>query len=145
MRMRCRVFGISSVRLRDSRIAMAHRPEPLELVDRYLLAARIAHQYAAGIHRQLVELDADGAHTRKLLSESAAVVLQRMPRLTREWRSLEREWSEQELLDPPKAECTMQALAVRSAQLGPTLRALRVRQDEIVAELVDLLDRTRRA
>jgi hypothetical protein len=123
---------------------MTERPEPLENLDRYFLAARIAHQYAAGIHRQLVELDADGAHTRKLLSESAAVVLQRMPQLTREWRTLEREWSEQELLDPPKAERTTRVLVARFAELGPALRTLRGRQDEIVAELVDLLGRARR-
>jgi len=123
---------------------MADRPEPLELVDRYFLAARYAHQYAAGVHRQLVELDAADEETRKLLGESAAVVLQRMPRLAREWRGLEREWSEQELLDPSKAECTARALAVRFAELGPALRALRVCQDELVAKLVDLLGRARR-
>lgn len=123
---------------------MTERPEALEQVDRYFLAARIAHQYAAGIHRQLVELDADGAHTRKLLSESAAVVLQRMPRLTREWRTLEREWYEQELLDPPKAERTMHVMEARFGELGLALRTLRARQDEIIAELVDILDRARR-
>jgi hypothetical protein len=121
------------------------RPEPLEIVDRYFLAARIAHEYAGDTYRQLVELDAADDQTRKLLGESAAVVLERMPQLTREWRSLEREWAEQELLDPPKAERTTQALVIRFAEFGPALRALRVRQDEIVAELVNLLGRARRA
>jgi hypothetical protein len=68
-----------------------------------------------------------------------------MPWLIREWRSLEREWSEQELLDPPKAERTTRALVVRFGELGPALRRLRVRQDEIVAELADRLGRARGA
>jgi hypothetical protein len=123
---------------------MTERLGVIEQVDRYFLAARIAHQYAADVHRQLVELDADGAHTRELLGESAAVVLQRMPQLTREWRTLEHEWSEQELLDPPQAESTMQVLIARFGELGPALRMLRARQDEVVAELVDLLGRARR-
>lgn len=123
---------------------MTDRPEPLELVERYLLSARIGHQYAFSVHRQLVELDADGDHTRKLLAESAAITLQEIPRLTRDWRALEREWSEQELLDPPKAEHTAETLAGRFTELGPALRALLARQDELVAELVRLLKAARR-
>lgn len=67
-----------------------------------------------------------------------------MPELTSEWRVLEREWSEQELLDPPKAERTLDILAARFGELEPALRALRDRQDEVVAELVDLLEGMRR-
>ncbi|MGH2902857.1 MAG: hypothetical protein ACRDK7_04640 [Solirubrobacteraceae bacterium] len=124
---------------------MADRPEELELVDRYLGAARYAHEYAFRVHRRLVELDADGDHTRKLLAESAAITLQQMPALVRGWRTLEREWSEQELLDPPKAEHTARVLEVRFTDLGPEIEALRVRQDKIVTELNDLLGDAKRA
>jgi len=123
---------------------MADRPEPLEIVDRHLLAARIAHEYAFDRHRQLVELDAADDYTRKLLAESAAVALQEMPGLTRDWRVLEREWFEQELLDPSKLDRTTHALTTRFAELAPALNELRARQDKIVAELVDLLNRARR-
>jgi hypothetical protein len=123
---------------------MTDRPEPLELVDRYSRAAQYGHQYAFHVHRQLVELDADGDDMRKLLAESAAITLQEIPALTRGWRTLGREWSEQELLDPLKAGRTARALEVRFTEMGPALEALLVRQDEIVAELVGLLNDARR-
>jgi hypothetical protein len=41
---------------------------------------------------------------RRCLAESAAITLQEISALTRGWRTLGREWSEQELLDPPMAE-----------------------------------------
>ncbi len=109
-----------------------------------LASARYNHLYAFRIHRKLVELDAGDERTRKLLTESAALVLQEMPTLTREWKTLEREWSEQELLDPPKAERTAQTLALRFAELGQALEALRVREGELVAELLRLLKAARR-
>jgi len=130
--------------LRDCRIAMTDRPEELELVKRYFRAARYAHEYAGDTHLLLGELGATDEETRRLLGESAAIVLQEMPRLARDWRTLEHEWSEQQLLDPPKAERTAHTLAVRFTKLGPALKALRVRQDEIVAELDELLNRARR-
>lgn len=82
-------------------------------LDLHFLAARIAHEYAADLHYELAELHADDVHTRKLLSDSANVILREMPRLTGELRSLEREWEEQELLDPVQAERTVQSLKVR--------------------------------
>ena len=124
--------------------AMTDRPEELDLVDRYVLAARIAHEFAFDRHRLLAELDAANEHTRHLLAESAAIALQEMPALTRDWRVLEREWFEVELLDPSKLARATQALEARFAELGPALDTLRVRQDEVVAELVDLLGRARR-
>lgn len=63
---------------------MTGRPGPLEQLDRYFLAATIAHEYADDLHCELAELHADDVHTRKLLSESAAVVLKQMPP---SWRS----------------------------------------------------------
>lgn len=124
---------------------MADRPEELELVERYRLAARFGHEYAFRVHRELVELDADGDDTRNLLAESAAITLQEMPQLSRDWLAVQREWSEQELLDPPKAEVTARALEVRFTELGPQLEALLLRQDKLVAELVGLLNDARRA
>jgi uncharacterized protein (DUF2267 family) len=127
--------------LQNCRIVMTERPEPLETLDRYFLAATIAHEYAADLHHELAELHADDAHTRKLLSESAEVVLKRMPRLTRGLRILEREWGEQELLDPHQAEHTVEVFRAGLADLEPELTALRARQDEIVAELAELVGR----
>jgi hypothetical protein len=123
---------------------MTDRPEPLEFVERYLLSANFNHQYAFGVHRQLVELDTDGDHTRKLLAESAAIALREMPALTRDLRTLGSEWSEQNLLDPPKADWTARQVQLRFTELGPALQALLVRQDEIVTELVSLLGDARR-
>jgi hypothetical protein len=122
---------------------MAHRG-PLRQLDRYFAAATIAHEYVADLHRELAELHADNAHTRELLGESAAVIVRRMPELTRELRDLERELREQELLSPRRAVRTVEVLAARFADLDPALAALRARQDEIAAELVNLIDRARR-
>jgi hypothetical protein len=135
---------IVAVCLQNCRAAMTKRPEPLEHLDRYFLAATIAHEYAADLHLELGELHVDDVHTRKLLSESAEVILKRMPRLTRGLRSLEREWGEQELLDPRQAERTVELLGTRLADLAPELAALRTRQDEIVAELAELVGRASR-
>lgn len=51
------------------------RPGPLGILDGYFAAARIAHEYAFDLHRELVELDAADHQTRELLHESAAVAL----------------------------------------------------------------------
>jgi len=136
---------IMAVGLPNCRVAMADRPESLQLVERYRLATTYGHQYAFGVQRELVELDAGGDHTLKLLAESASITLQEMPALTDDLRSLGREWSEQELLDPPTAERTARALDLRFTELRPKLEALLRRQDEIVAELVRLLGEARRS
>jgi hypothetical protein len=142
--------SLLTVRLPNCRVAMTDhpgspdRPESFELVDRYLGAAKIAHEFAFNRHRQLVELDAADDHTRTLLAESAAIALQDIPALVRSWHALEREWFEVELLDPAKLDDKTQALTVRFGELDPALHALRVRQDAIVAQLVDLLDNARR-
>jgi hypothetical protein len=122
---------------------MIDRPRPLEQLDGYFAAARIAHEYVADMHRELVELDAADDHTRTRLRESAAVVFDRMPTLTSRLQGLEREWAEQELLDPPAAERTIERLAVELAQLVPALTALRARQNQIAAALLDLINRAR--
>jgi hypothetical protein len=123
---------------------MTDRPSPLEQLDGYFIAATIAHEYAADLHWELADLHADDVHTRKLLSESADVILKRMPKLTRGLRSLEREWGEQELLDPPKAERTVGLLQAGWEEAAPELAALRARQDAIVSELAELLGQARR-
>ena len=116
---------------------MTARPRPLGLVDGYFAAARIAHEYVFDLHRELTDLDAADDHTRDLLRESAAVALERMPGLTHRLRGLEREWAEQELLDPSAAERTVERLNSEVAVLVPALTALRARQNQIVADLVD--------
>lgn len=122
---------------------MTDRPGPLGLVDGYLAAARIAHEYVFDLLRELAELDVADDHTRDLLHESAAVALERMPELTRRLRGLEREWSEQELLDPPAAERTLERLISDVAALVPALAALRTRQNQIVADLLDRISQAR--
>jgi hypothetical protein len=124
---------------------MTDRPEELELVDRYLRAAKYAHEYAFRVHRQLVKLDVDPVRSRTLLAESATIALAEIPALVGDWRPVEREWFEVELLDPANLDRMTEVLTARFAELGPALQALRVRQDELVAELVDLLNDARRA
>jgi hypothetical protein len=119
------------------------RPGPLGILDGYFAAARIAHEYVFDLHRELVELDIADENTRELLHESASVALERMPELTRPLRGLEREWAEQELLDPPAAERTIERLDGEVAELVPALAALRARQNQIVAELLDRTSRAR--
>jgi hypothetical protein len=123
---------------------MTKRPDPLRQVDSYFAAARIAHEYAADLHRELMELDVADNHTRALLRESAAVTLEWMPALTRPLQCLEHQWAEQDLLDPPAAEHTIERLDGELAKLTPGLAALRTRQDQIVAELLELISRARR-
>jgi hypothetical protein len=83
-------------------------------------------------------------HTRSLLRASAEVVLSRMPELTTELRNLELVWGEQQLLDPPQAEQTLEAIKTQLAELEPGLSAMRQRQDEIAQELHELVERARR-
>ncbi len=122
---------------------MVDRPRPLRHLDRYFAAATIAHEYI-DLHRQLSALDEDSEQTRGLLRESAAVVVSRMPELTREVRRLELEWGEQELLDPPQADRTLQTIEAGFIEVEPALAALRERQDEIAAQLRRRLDHERR-
>jgi hypothetical protein len=118
------------------------RPRSLAIVDSYFAAARIAHEYAFDLHRELAELDAADGHTRELLHESAVVALERMPELTRRLRNTGREWAEQELLDPSAAERTIKRLDEELADLAPSLAALRARQNQIVAELRNRITRS---
>lgn len=122
---------------------MTDRPEPLALLDSYFAAARIAHEYASDLQRELVELDLADDHTRELVHESAAVALEQMPALTKRLGGLEREWAEQDLLDVSGAERTIERLEREVADLSPALVALRARQNQIVAELLDLTSRAR--
>jgi hypothetical protein len=98
---------------------------------------------AADLHRELGALGADSAHTRALLGESAAVVTERMPALTRELRQLRDEWETQNLLDPPRAKRTLQLAETRLIEAEPELSALRARRKAIVAEMQGLLERAR--
>jgi hypothetical protein len=122
---------------------MTDRPEPLRLVNSYSAAARLAHEYIFDLHRELAEMDAAGDDTRELLRESATVTVERIPELTRTVRGLEREWSEQELLDPPAAKRTIERLNGDVEVLLPALVALRARQNQIVIELLDRISRAR--
>lgn len=122
----------------------SERPESLQLLDRYFSAATIAHEYIADLHRELVALGQDDEQRRERLDESAALVLERMSELTGELRRLERDWTEQRLLDPSGAERTLRAIEHALVELEPQLDALRVRQDEIAGELRERIKRARR-
>jgi hypothetical protein len=122
---------------------MAERPGPLLQLDRYFAAATIAHEYIADLHRELVALGEDDEQTREALGESAAVVLERMPALTGELRRLEREWSEQRLVDPSRAERTLGAIEAALPEVEAELDALRTRQDDIAIELRERVKRAR--
>jgi hypothetical protein len=122
---------------------MTDRPASLELLDLQLAASMIAHEAAADLYRELAELGADGDHARTLLRESATLALARIPALARPLRDLEREWVEQELLDPPAAERTAERLVGAVTELIPAFTRLRARQSEIVVELLGLVDRVR--
>jgi hypothetical protein len=123
---------------------MTNRPEEFELVDRYQVAAEFAHQFAFDRHRGLVALGAADENTRRLLAESATIALQEIPTFVRDWRPVEREWFEVELLDPAELPRMTEVLKASFAELSPVFEALRARQDKIVAELVELLDEARR-
>lgn len=122
---------------------MTERPDPFAALDRYFAAATIAHEYVADLHLELAALGRESGHTRALLGESAAVVTERMPALTRELRQLGDEWETQNLLDPPQAKRTLQLAEARRIEAEPELSTLRARQDAIVVEMRGLLERAR--
>jgi hypothetical protein len=118
---------------------MTDRPAPLRLLDHHFAVSEILHAYAFDLSRDLLKQGSDDDRAQQLVKESAAVTLERMPELARGLRSLELAWSEQELLDPPAAARTLDRLAVLLAELALDFAALRARQDQIIAELLDLL------
>jgi hypothetical protein len=124
---------------------MAERPPPLARLDRYFASATIAHEYVSDLHRELVALHDDDDRTRELFRESAAIVLEGMPKLTRELRRLERDWDEQTLLDPLQAGRTLRRIEITFARVEDELVELRVRQREIATALRARLDRGRRS
>jgi hypothetical protein len=66
-----------------------------------------------------------------------------MSGLTTQVRTLGRQWSEQELLDPPAAERTIERLNHELARTMPAILAVRAQQDRIAAELLGLVHRAR--
>jgi len=119
---------------------MTERPACLKLVDNYVAGAMIAHEYAFGLHRKLMETGADNDYTRTLLGESTAVALE-MPVVAHRLDCLEREWSEQEPLDPPAARRTLKRLENAVADLTTELVALSDRHKQVVADLLALVRR----
>jgi hypothetical protein len=119
---------------------MSERPEPLKQLDAYFAAATIAHEYIADLHLELARLNQDNDPTRGLLREAADAALTRMPELTRELRRLERLWDEQQLLDPPLAEKTLETIEREFSEVEPELSAIRQRQDEVARELQELVN-----
>jgi hypothetical protein len=116
---------------------MTGRPACLQLVDEYVAGATIAHEYAFALHSRLVETAADDDHTRELLKESARVALELIPMLALRVRDLEREWEEQDLLDPDAAGHTVRRMESGVEEIEPQLADLRDRQKAVVAALLD--------
>jgi hypothetical protein len=108
-------------------------------VDRYIAGATIAHEYAFGLHRRLVARALADDQSRELLKDSALIALELIPALARQIRGLEREWEEQELLDPAAAHRTVSRLESVVTALAPQLAELSDRHRQIVAELLDLV------
>lgn len=123
---------------------MTDPPRELQDVDRYFAAGTLAHAYSANIQRKLAALGRADDQALALLHESAGIILERMPDLAREIRTIADELSTQELLNPAAAEATRRQLSDTFSEIEPSLRALRERQDEIAATLRDKLDRARR-
>lgn len=122
---------------------MVERPASLAQLDRFFAAATIAHEYIADLHRELVTLGQDSERTWELLNDSASVALSQIPELTIELRRLAIEWSDQQLLDPSRAEETLALIKVELNEIEPQLSASRERQNEIAAELRERVDRAR--
>jgi hypothetical protein len=122
---------------------MTHRPALLERLDRVMAAATIAHEAAADLFRELVELGVEDDHARALLQESLDLALKRIPALARPLRGDALKWVEQELLDPPAAELTAKRLESDITELLPAFAELRAQQNRIVIELVEMVGRAR--
>ena len=115
---------------------MAARLEPLARIDRYLAAARIAHEAIWDLHRELVASARADDRTRDLLGEAARIVTVDVPEALTQVRRLDALWSEQELLNPPAAADTLRALSVEVDRVEPQLARLRARHREVAAELL---------
>jgi len=95
----------------------------------------LAHAAAADLYRELAKVGDDDDRGLALLHESAALALKRMPALTCPLRGLEEAWDEQDVLDPAAAMRTLRRLEAELGEILPAVLQLRLRQDEIVAEL----------
>jgi hypothetical protein len=115
---------------------VAARPEPLARIDRYLAAARIAHEAIWDLHRELVVSARADDRTRDLLGEAARIVTVEVPEALTQVRRLDALWSEQELLNPPAAADTLSALKVAVDRVEPQLASLRARHRDVAAELL---------
>jgi hypothetical protein len=107
---------------------MTDRPSPAQSIYDHLVVSTIAHEAAADLYRELVELGGDDDYAHELVRESAAVATDRLPGLVRPLRDLESQWAVQELLDPPAAERTLERMVAGLAELAPELEALSDRQ-----------------
>lgn len=124
---------------------MSELPDPIRRLDVYFAAATVAHEAIADMHSELVELNVDDPRSRELLAAAASIVLEQMPRLARPIRLLSDQWSEQDVLDPHRAEQTVKRLAAALEEIEPTLIAVRDRQRALAAELAERLRATRGA
>lgn len=109
---------------------MTERPEPLRTLDGLMAAATIAHERIADLHAR-----AAGRRSLRLLQESADIVFRQMTALTSEVRLAERDWAEQELLDPPRAADTLRRIEAQMAGIRVEFERLLSRQVAIARGL----------
>lgn len=121
---------------------MPERPEAIARLEALLGATLVAHEAIYDLRRDLVSAGA-AEESAELLRESARIALERAPALASEARLLVRQWSDQILLDPAKADATARRLALEVERVEPELRALLARQVEIARELRARLGRGR--
>lgn len=114
--------------------------EPLERLDAYFAAARIAHEVIWDLHEELTLLGKSDEHTREQLRRAARVAAVEMPDVARKALKLRRQLAEQQLLDPSAAQQTLLSLRAELERIEPELKELRALQNEVAREFRRLID-----
>jgi hypothetical protein len=115
-------------------------PEPVERLDLYLAASRIAHETVATLQRRLVARDRYDERVGGLVRDAARIASLELPDVLREARRLRALWSDQQLLDPGGAAETLRGLAAEMDRVEEKVSDARSRQDAAIRKLRDLTD-----
>jgi hypothetical protein len=116
------------------------RPSATKRLDALLSAAMIAHEAIFEMRRELIASDRANPEQARLLEESARIVTDELPGLSKRARQLSTQWSEQSLLDPGGAEDTLNELEADLRRIEPCLQSLLNRQREIATRLRSMLE-----
>jgi len=109
--------------------------DPLAIVESLVEVITLAHAAIYTEHRRLTDLDADDDETRRLLDESARIVLSDAPKAGQRARELASEWGARQLLDPASAAAALTATKEEALRAERALRRSLRRQEEIAAQL----------